>query len=55
MEVISAVVCNIARGLFLTDIVGPHWLASMAKTLGDKTAACEEVNEGWKHCVQKFI
>lgn len=55
VEMFAAVVGGIAGGLFRADVIGPDRDASMSDTLGDKAAAREEIDKGWRGGTQEFF
>ena len=52
MEMVVAVVGGVAGGFLGADVVGPDRDAGMQGTLGDKAAAREEIDKGWKSGTQ---
>ena len=55
VEMVVAVVGGVAGGLLRADVVGPDRDAGMPGTLGDKAAAREEIDKGWKGNAQEFF
>ena len=55
VEMVVAVVGGVAGGLLRADVVGPDRDAGMPGSLGDQAAAREEIDKGWKVCVQGFF
>jgi len=46
---------GVAGGILRADVVGPDRDAGMPGTLGDKAAAREEIDKGWKGGVHEFF
>jgi hypothetical protein len=55
VEMVIAVVGGVACSLLWTDVIGPNRDASMSSALGDKAAACEKIDKGWKCSNQEFF
>ena len=51
----GAVVGGVDSRLLRADVVRPDGGAGVLGSLGDKAAAGEEINEGWKGCAQEFF
>jgi len=52
VEMVVAVVGGVAGGFLWADVVGPDRDAGMPGALGDKAAAREEIDKGWKSGTQ---
>ena len=52
VEMVVAVIGGVAGGFLRADVVGPDRDAGMPGALGDKAAAREEIDKGWKSGVQ---